>query len=110
MSLLPRPAAPGDRLTWRRNAPAVAVIAKAAALEVAVPVDHVQSQVDAERARGISTALELLRQGRPGLARYHLTRSVMRQHRIATGQTIDIHPTCACGGRCPHGASTGGVQ
>lgn len=63
------------------------------------------AQVDAERAAGIRAALELIRQGRPGLARYTMTRSVMRQNRIAGGGTIDIHPTCPCGGRCPNGGS-----
>lgn len=66
--------------------------------------DPVQAQVDAERACGVATAMTHLLAGNPGRARYELTRSVMRQVRIAGGGTIPIEPRCPCGGRCFGGA------
>lgn len=59
--------------------------------------DHTAHRIDAERTAGITLALQLIVDGRPGRAAYELGRSVTRQARAA-GVLADVAP-CACLGR-----------
>ena len=64
---------------------------------------QVETRIEERRRTGIATAVQLIRDGRPGLALYTITRSVQAQARLAdiTGHTA--HPTCPCSGMCEHG-------
>lgn len=63
------------------------------------------SAVAAERHAGVRKAVHLIVDGTPGRAHYELVRSVQRQARIAGLGTLDLQPTCPCGGRCGNGTA-----
>lgn len=63
---------------------------------------RIDDRIAERRRTGIATALQLLRDGRPGLALYTMTRSVQTQARLAD-ITTTVSPTCPCGGMCGNG-------
>lgn len=63
-----------------------------------------EAHVDQERHAATRRAAALVAAGRPGKALYVMVRSVERQNRILGGGTVQLHPGCPCGGRCPNGA------
>jgi hypothetical protein len=62
--------------------------------------------IDQERHAAVRKTIELIRQGRPGMAQFVLTRSVMRQARIAGLGDIEIPACPRCGGGCDHGSQS----
>lgn len=61
--------------------------------------DLVTTRLNAERTAGLTLALQLIVDGKPGRAAYELGRSVTRQARAAGLLGVDVAP-CACLGRC----------
>ena len=82
------PNTPPRPTSWQQNAASFATTPEQA--------------IDAERHRGVRRALGYLTQEQPsrGRAFYELSRSVIRQARIAGLGTLDLQPACPCGGRC----------
>ncbi len=94
MTLIPRPRAAGDRSIHTQPR----TQAKENVERFASTAD---SYIAQERHSAVRRALELIKAGRPGYARFVLTRSVIRQARIAGLGDVDL-PTCPCGRDCNH--------
>jgi hypothetical protein len=67
-------------------------------VRITVP-QTVDEAINAERAATMAKVRPMLGTGRPGRIHYEVTRSLVRQARIAGLGTLDL-PACPCGGRC----------
>jgi hypothetical protein len=61
---------------------------------------HLDDPIEVERTLGVRRSIGHLLIGNRGRAHYELTRSVMRQARMAGLGTPDLSTPCLCGGRC----------